>query len=846
MSTLSVKIGAILDGSFNSAMAGSSKQLSRLGSTIRQLDASMKSVSKFKKLKHEALAAKVSLNNLEKKLEFLSGAPLKAAFDKAKASVEKAKGAYLQKKDETSKAALDKARKLATEAKKAYSQHKKDKTLKAEFDKARAEVKNEKAAYLQKRNTLHAFSEEVRKSGKNVQSLIRDQHKLGASAEKLRSQYSKLNSAIKKRDMFLGRKAYFKSQMLETAGLALTLAAPIKVAIDFESAMADVKKVVRFAKDDAAHNQGAAEFGQTLKELSRTIPLSAAELAQIAASGGQLGIDKEELLGFTTTVAKMSTAFDMSAEEAGDSIAKLANVYGIEVAGMERVGNIINHLSDNSAAKAGDMVKALAIVGGSAKQFGLDIKETSSLVNAFISLGKQPAKAATAINALLSKLQTAEGQSKEFKAALEDMGITAEEMTQRISENGQDALLYFFETLEKVDKQERSQILLNLFGQEYQDDIALLVGSLKNYKDAINNLAEEKKFEKSMQKEFDNRAATTANNLRLLRNAIAEVGMNLGSVMLPPLKWISSLLREITNPIARFAEKFPVITTGIMSVIAALIGLKVLVVSGGYAWNLVRGGMLAFSVILHGVLKPALISLVTYAIPAVITGLSVLKAATLSLAMKAFPLLSSALPPVAAGVRFLTAAIVSNPIGAVITAIVAGAILIISNWQKVKNFFSSIWEYIKSIIKPIGEMFSWLGNTVGSIFGKVAENSPLKEFEKRKSIVTEIKAVHTPINSSILSNGNPLLSNSIMKEISERRKNLIGEKKSTESDNLADFAKSKFENKEQNKTQHITNNYHINIKAEPNQDVRSLADEVIKRIREKSRDVMFDTVDPIY
>ncbi|WP_265045208.1 phage tail tape measure protein [Wolbachia endosymbiont (group A) of Macropis europaea] len=846
MSTLSVKIGAILDGSFNSAMAGSSKQLSRLGSTIRQLDASMKSVSKFKKLKHEALAAKVSLNNLEKKLEFLSGAPLKAAFDKAKASVEKAKGAYLQKKDETSKAALDKARKLATEAKKAYSQHKKDKTLKAEFDKARAEVKNEKAAYLQKRNTLHAFSEEVRKSGKNVQSLIRDQHKLGASAEKLRSQYSKLNSAIKKRDMFLGRKAYFKSQMLETAGLALTLAAPIKVAIDFESAMADVKKVVKFAEDDAAHNQGAAEFGQTLKELSRTIPLSAAELAQIAASGGQLGIDKEELLGFTTTVAKMSTAFDMSAEEAGDSIAKLANVYGIEVADMERVGNIINHLSDNSAAKAGDMVKALAIVGGSAKQFGLDIKETSSLVNAFISLGKQPAKAATAINALLSKLQTAEGQSKEFKAALEDMGITAEEMTQRISRDGQDALLYFFETLEKVDKQERSQILLNLFGQEYQDDIALLVGSLKNYKDAINNLAEEKKFEKSMQKEFDNRAATTANNLRLLRNAIAEVGMNLGSVMLPPLKWISSLLREITNPIARFAEKFPVITTGIMSVIAALIGLKVLVVSGGYAWNLVRGGMLAFSVILHGVLKPALISLVTYAIPAVITGLSVLKAATLSLAMKAFPLLSSALPPVAAGVRFLTAAIVSNPIGAVITAIVAGAILIISNWQKVKNFFSSVWEYIKSIIKPIGEMFSWLGNTVGSIFGKVAENSPLKEFEKRKSIVTEIKAVHTPINSSILSNGNPLLSNSIMKEISERRKNLIGEKKSTESDNLADFAKSKFENKEQNKTQHITNNYHINIKAEPNQDVRSLADEVIKRIREKSRDVMFDTVDPIY
>ncbi|MCJ7454976.1 MAG: phage tail tape measure protein [Wolbachia endosymbiont of Homalodisca vitripennis] len=805
MSTLSIKIGAVLDGSFNTVIKGSSNQLTYLGENIRKLDSSLKSVSKFKQLGHDVLTSRRSWKGFEDQVKSL--------------------------------------------AKQMKAVEKPSKTLKAEFDKAKFSATKAKEAYLRKRDALHSFNEEVRKSGRNIKSLVSDQYKLGSSIEVLKGKYGKLGSAIRSHQSFLASKAHFKSQIIETIGLGLSLAAPIKVAIDFESAMADVKKVVRFAEDEAAHSQGAAEFGQTLKELSHTIPLSAAELAQIAASGGQLGIAKKDLIGFTTTVSKMATAFDMSAEEAGDSIAKLANVYGIDVADMERVGNIINHLSDNSAAKAGDMVKALAIVGGTAKQFGLNIKETSSLVNAFISLGKQPAKAATAINALLSKLQTAEGQSKEFKAALEDMGITAEEMTQRISENGQDALLYFFETLEKVDNQERSQILLNLFGQEYQDDIALLVGSLKNYKDAINNLAEEKKFEKSMQKEFDNRAATTANNLRLLRNAIAEVGMNLGSVMLPPLKWISSLLREITNPIARFAEKFPVITTGIMSVITALIGLKVLVVSGGYAWNLVRGGMLAFSVILHGVLKPALISLATYAIPAVITGLSVLKATTLSLAMKAFPLLSSVLPAVVTGFRAVTLAVISNPIGLLIAGLVTGAAFIITNWQKVKNLFSSIWEYIKSIIKPIGEMFSWMGSTVGSIFGKFAENSPLKEFEKRESVVTKIKAVHTPINSSILSNGNPLLSNSIMKEISERRKNLIGEKKSTESDNLADFAKSKFENKEQkilNKTQNITNNYHISIKAEPNQDVRSLADEVIKRIREKSRDVMFDTVDLIY
>ncbi len=654
---------------------------------------------------------------------------------------------------------------------------------------------------MKKRDALHSFNEEVRKSGRNIKSLVSDQYKLGSSIEVLKGKYGKLGSAIRSHQSFLASKAHFKSQIIETIGLGLTLAAPVKVAIDFESAMADVTKVVDFKKG----TDEATKFAKKLKEMSRTIPLSAAELAQIAASGGQLGIKKEDLFMFTETVAKMSTAFDMSAEQAGDSIAKLSNVYGIDVSKMEHVGNVINHLSDNTAAKARDMVETLAIVGGTAKQFGLDIEKTSSLANAFISLGKTPEKAATAINALLSKLQTAEEQGGDFKAALEQMGITAEEIVQRISENGEEALLYFFQTLKKMDNQERSTILMKLFGQEYQDDIALLAGSFNKYEDAIKLLANTEKYKSSLQEEFKNRADTTANKLRLLRNAIAEVGMNLGSVMLPTLKSIAEFLQEKTRYIAEFAEKYPTLTTAIMGTVASLISLKIVAVGLGYGFTLLGSTIFSLKANLLGVFS----FLSATVFPAVVTGL-----------------------------RAITLA---NPIGLLVAGLVTGAALVIANWQKVKDFFSSLW---KSLIEPIGKAFSWIGE---SVFGKVLENSPLKEFEKRK---TEIKAVHTPIKSNILNSGNPVLGNSIIKEFSKRNKNsfrvksLIEEKKFTESDKI--FARSKFENKEQNKTQNITNNYTISIKAEPNQDVRSLADEVIKRIREKSRDVLFDTVETFY
>ncbi|WP_353271873.1 phage tail tape measure protein [Wolbachia endosymbiont (group A) of Nomada goodeniana] len=771
MSVLSIKIGAVLDGSFNTVIKGSSSQLTRLGENMRKLDSSLKSVSKFKQLGSDVLTSRRSWKGFEDQVKSL--------------------------------------------AKQMKAIEKPSKTLKAEFDKAKFSATKAKEAYLKKRDALHSFNEEVRKSGRNIKYLVSDQHKLGSSIEVLKGKYGKLGSAIRSHQSFLASKAHFKSQIIETIGLGLTLAAPVKVAIDFESAMADVTKVVDFKKG----TNEATKFAKKLKEMSRTIPLSAAELAQIAASGGQLGIKKEDLFNFTKTVAKMSTAFDMSAEQAGDSIAKLSNVYGINVSEMEHVGNVINHLSDNTASKAKDIVEALAIVGGTAKQFGLKFEQTGSLVNAFISLGKQPAKAATAINALLSKLQTAEGQGKEFKAALEEMGITAEEMVQRISESGEEALLHFFQTLKKMDNQERSTILMKLFGQEYQDDIALLAGSFNKYEDAIKLLADTEEYKRSLQKEFKNRADTTASKLRLLRNEIAEVGMNLGSVMLPTLKSIAEFLQEKTRYIAEFAEKYPTLTTAIMGTVAALIGLKIASVGLGYVFTLLGSAIFGLKANLIGVFS----FLSATVFPAVITGL-----------------------------RAITLAVMSNPIGLLITGLITGAALVITNWQKVKEFFASFW---KSIIKPIGEAFSWMGDTVSSVFGKVSENSPIKEFEKRKTVISLVdgEASNLLSKNSVFNNGNPLSNNSVMKGISKNSwnnvkiKHAIAEKKSIvdEKDlNLKEYVKSKYENKTFNQTQH--NYFNISVQAAPNQDVRNLADEVIKRIREKSRDVLFDTIDPVY
>ena len=180
-------------------------------------------------------------------------------------------------------------------------------------------------------------------------------------------------------------------------------------AIKFESAMANVKKVVDFESPEGFKN-----LKKDILEMTRTIPMSKEELAGIAASGGQLGIAEKDLKSFTTTIAKMGVAFDMSAEQAGDSMAKLANIYKIPISQIDKLGDAVNQLSNSSPAKAADIVNTLGRVGGVAKQFGLTELQTASLSNAFIALGRSPEVAGTAINGMLSKLMTADKQGAKF------------------------------------------------------------------------------------------------------------------------------------------------------------------------------------------------------------------------------------------------------------------------------------------------------------------------------------------------------------------------------------------------------------------------------------------------
>ena len=496
-----------------------------------------------------------------------------------------------------------------------------------------------------------------------------------------------------------------------TAGVVMGLA---EEAIKFESAMADVKKVVDFESPDGLKN-----LQKDILEMTRTIPMAKEELAQIAASGGQLGVAEKDLKSFTETIAKMGVAFDMPAEQAGDSMAKLANVYQIPIAQIGKLGDAINHLSNSSPAKASDIVNALGRVGGVAKQFGLTELQTASLSNAFISLGKTPEVAGTAINGMLTKLMTADKQGKKFQAVLEGMGTDAKALKKAIAENGEQALMDFLRQIEKLPKENQMGALVDLFGLEYADDVAALVGGLDTYKKSIDELKKAGKggkpeFMGSMEKEFAARSATTENGLTLMKSGFAELKTVVGDRLLPVINKVSAFIGNLTHNLTDFAAKNPKVVDGLLLFGGVIAGLII----GFSAFTAVIGG---FS--MGWVVAARAVSPIISVLGAVLKAMSFFGRGIMSV-IRFLPMLGSAFLK-------LGAFLMANPIFLALGLLAVAAYMLYNNWASVVAGAKALWQSLVTFFSGLwAQITAFFSSGIGNIAATILNFSPLGLFYK--------------------------------------------------------------------------------------------------------------------
>ncbi|EAL9503181.1 phage tail tape measure protein [Campylobacter jejuni] len=502
-------------------------------------------------------------------------------------------------------------------------------------------------------------------------------------------------------------------------------------AISFESAMADVRKVVNFDEGDDIKKMSA-----DILKMSQTLPVTANELAAIAAAGGQIGLGSKDVREFTNLVTKMKVAFDMSAEDVGDSVAKIKNILGISLKDMEDLGDSINNLSDNSASKAREIIDVMKRTAAAGKQIGFTKEQIAALSSSFISLGKGPEVAGTAINSLYRVLATADNMGTKTESAFAKLGISGAFLKQASFDDPQKALDMFLQRISKLDQKEQMGVLVDIFGREFADDMATLVGGLDTYKEALKNAGDEAK-KGSLQREFDTRAATTENSIILMKNAFNSLAVNLGSVFLPAISWVSAGISYLVNSITYITGLVP----GLNGVLGGLIATFLLAKPAVLAYAIAKNYLKDCTILLKSALIKTRIHLLAFRNSCILSNIT-LKAKTVTTtiyttSLKALSFvvggLNKVFKAVAIGIRVLSMAMMSNPIGLILGRIAIVAGLIIANWDKVKSWFKSfiewlkpVWEPIYNVIKAVFDKCALVFTSFKDIIMSVA--SPLAEF----------------------------------------------------------------------------------------------------------------------
>lgn len=459
-------------------------------------------------------------------------------------------------------------------------------------------------------------------------------------------------------------KSASKAALVVGTALASMGALSVKTAMSFETAMAEVNKTADFVTED-----GLGNLRKELEGLSKTMPLAFEELADIAASGGQMGIAGENLAQFTETIAKMGIAFDISAGQAAESMGFIASAYQVPIKKLGEVGDAINQVSNSSGATADKTIDFMLRTGAAANNMNIAAEATAAMGAAIIDAGGSVEKSGTAVSGMLLDMANPEWL-KDNANLFKEMGVSTTEFANLVKTDGLAAFNLFRDGIISTD--DPMTALRDSFGaaaphvQKLFDETSKFVPLL----DAVGQGAEGAATHiGSLDNEYRIMADTQENAFVLMQNSARLVAASFGEALLPAVREITDALIPMIQKVAEWAKANPELIKQIFIVGGALsgtvLGLKLLVDGFTAAKNTFDGLKLAFGAVKAGF--------------ALLTG-------------------GIGLPLLAIG------------------ALIAAGVLLYQNWDLVKEKASQLNEWIKEKFGSLPEPLQQAGRDIAEVF----------------------------------------------------------------------------------------------------------------------------------
>lgn len=339
------------------------------------------------------------------------------------------------------------------------------------------------------------------------------------------------------------------------AGITITGIGTMAAAagIEYESAFAGVKKTT-----DAT----AAEYRRMKEEIlamTREMPASAYEIAQVAEAAGQLGIRKEDLLAFSHTMIDLGESTNLASTEAASELAKFANITNMSADDYGRLGSTIVELGNNLATTEADIVSMAINMASAGELAGFTEPQIMAMAGAMSSVGIEAEAGGSSMSKMIKKVQVAvETGSKSLNDYARVAGMSVDEFKEAFQKDGLSAVASFIKGLNDVERNGKSAtVILDEMGlTEVRLSNTLLSlanadGLLLDAVEMANNAWEENI---ALTKEASTRYETTESKISIMQNGFKEMGIVMYDQFNEPLRegidLVTRLVREVTTEIS--------------------------------------------------------------------------------------------------------------------------------------------------------------------------------------------------------------------------------------------------------------------------------------------------------
>lgn len=438
------------------------------------------------------------------------------------------------------------------------------------------QIDNTSTALDKQKQKLGEVGDALKEAGVDTENLSQTSATLAGRLDTLRKRQDEVANGAQTFGKQAGAAFSAVHEAIVAAGITVALkeiyeffADCAQASMDFESAITGVAKTTDLTEAELA------DMSDALKDMSTEMPATAEELAAIAESAGQLGIQKEALVDFTETMAMLGTSTNMSADEAATALARFANIAGTSTDDYGRLGSVIVDLGNNFATTESEITEMATRLASAGTLAGLTEAEIMALSASMSSVGIEAEAGGTAMTQTLSAIESAVANGGKILSEFARIaGMTSEEFSNAWESNAISALTSFISGLGQLESQGESAVLtldeLGLSGVRQSNmlkSLALAADKMGSAVDISNQAWEENT---ALTNEASKRYATTQSQLIMMQNAYKNLQAAIGDAYTPALKEAFSVGTDVLKALTEFVEANPEVVAAVTAFTAAI------------------------------------------------------------------------------------------------------------------------------------------------------------------------------------------------------------------------------------------------------------------------------------